>query len=493
MKRTKKSGKLLVFSQEMPTYEKREETLEGIKYTVVPVVMMVEGVHSGSRGPLLHTAEELGKLPDAWNGRPVVIGHPQIDGQYVSANNPTILEENKVGFIFNTKMEDNKLKAEAWIQMDKLQTVSPQAYANIENGDVMEVSVGVFTDEEPVQGVWHDEQYTAIAHNHRPDHLALLPQGVGACSVVDGCGIRVNEAGDVQVNSGKTTYADLKRLNKAGYVLRGILVQKDFIRFLEDVRNKIYNMDSNTESFYLEEVNDNYVIYSKRANGVTSYYKQAYQTVSNDSVEWIGAPIQVTRNVTYEPVSNPQATVNSSINNKNKEVTMNSKNGCTACKEKIDALITNEATPYKEEDREWLNNLEEAQLDKMAPVIIEKKIEVNKEVPAQITKEQAFKALGIENPAEYEAQMKFGLGMYRAQVDKMVKTILANTGDVWKEEELKAMPFETLQKLAQSIPTKKAVEEPVDYSMFGAKVPEIEVNTEIEPMPLPGVEFETSK
>ena len=49
-------------------YSLRTEVYEGKEHLVVPVVMMVEGVHNGSHGPILHTIEELGKFPGAWNG-----------------------------------------------------------------------------------------------------------------------------------------------------------------------------------------------------------------------------------------------------------------------------------------------------------------------------------------------------------------------------------------------------------------------------------------
>lgn len=67
-------------------YEVREETLNGREYVVVPVTMMVEGVHSGSKGPLLHTSEELGKIPESWNGMPVTVDHPVVEGLPVSAH-----------------------------------------------------------------------------------------------------------------------------------------------------------------------------------------------------------------------------------------------------------------------------------------------------------------------------------------------------------------------------------------------------------------------
>ncbi len=73
-------------------YTIRTEMLNGKEHLVVPVVMMVEGVHSGSHGPLLHLAEELGKFTGAWDGRPVTISHPSVDGQNVSASSPSVLE-----------------------------------------------------------------------------------------------------------------------------------------------------------------------------------------------------------------------------------------------------------------------------------------------------------------------------------------------------------------------------------------------------------------
>ena len=53
---------VILCQTEQPTYIARELTYEGKTHLVIPVVMMVEGVHNGSRGPVLHSAEELGKI-----------------------------------------------------------------------------------------------------------------------------------------------------------------------------------------------------------------------------------------------------------------------------------------------------------------------------------------------------------------------------------------------------------------------------------------------
>ena len=57
----------------------------------------------------------------------------------------------------------------------------------------MEVSTGLFTENVQANGVFGGKAYHAIATNYRPDHLAILPDQIGACSIEDGAGLlRVN-------------------------------------------------------------------------------------------------------------------------------------------------------------------------------------------------------------------------------------------------------------------------------------------------------------
>src|SRR6202008_4855408 len=51
-----------------------------------------------------------------------------------------------------------------------------------------DVSTGFFADTEAARGSFHGVPYTEIHHNIRPDHLAVLPEAVGACNWRDGCG-----------------------------------------------------------------------------------------------------------------------------------------------------------------------------------------------------------------------------------------------------------------------------------------------------------------
>ena len=56
------------------------------------------------------------------------------------------------------------------------------------DGDIIEVSTGYFADKLDESGEFEGEEYDGVQINLRPDHLAILPNTIGACSVDDGCG-----------------------------------------------------------------------------------------------------------------------------------------------------------------------------------------------------------------------------------------------------------------------------------------------------------------
>lgn len=184
----------------------RTETWQGQEYTVVPVVAIVEGVLFGANAsaPEFAPASEFGKVPEGWNGRPVTYGHPKVNGLFVSASNPQVLEDNAMGMMFNTKLEDNKLKTEAWLNTSRINELGGDilaTYQKIVDGELVEVSVGAFIEVIQTPGVFAGKNYSGVWSNVVPDHLAFLEEGVpGACSVADGCGVpRLNAQNAVEV------------------------------------------------------------------------------------------------------------------------------------------------------------------------------------------------------------------------------------------------------------------------------------------------------
>lgn len=175
----------------------RREKHQGNDYIVAPLVLMREGVLNGSKGPLYYPADELQKDPDTWNDMPIVVYHPKTsDGKSASARQPTIMERYHIGRLYNASYSEGRLVAEAWINVERARQVDQRVLTNIEAGRPIEVSTGLYTVEEPLAGEYNGTPYKAIARNYKPDHLAVLPDQIGACSLEDGCGLLVNSIHD---------------------------------------------------------------------------------------------------------------------------------------------------------------------------------------------------------------------------------------------------------------------------------------------------------
>lgn len=163
-------------------------------YLTAPVVMLVAGVLNEG----LVTGEALDPL--AWNGVPVVVNHPcNVTGNAVSARSPEVLEDYGIGHIYNARLGTGKrngqavpsLVAELWIDVERVKALGGealQAYQMLETHTPLEVSTAFYSDAERQAGSFYGTPYREIHHNLRPDHLALLPNTIGACSVAHGCG-----------------------------------------------------------------------------------------------------------------------------------------------------------------------------------------------------------------------------------------------------------------------------------------------------------------
>jgi hypothetical protein len=438
-------------------YQIREESLEGRKHIVVPVIMMKEGVHNGSHGPILHQEQELSKYTEAWNGIPVTIQHPaNEEGANVSANSPEMLETSTVGRVFHTHYNDG-LRAEAWLDVEKLQTVSPEAYGYIMQGKPLDVSVGVFSDTENTEGEWDGETYESIAVNYRPDHLALLPGEKGACAWSDGCGVRNNQRGGKMDDLFRT----FKELNQKGYVVLPIVNDQGYRELQQSLQSKLDELDTNSRQYYLQEVYADYFVYSIHSSeGGQTLYKRGYTVQDNGVVEFgEDSPVEVRRKVNYVTM---KGMVRTKFNNKNGGNMPKEGNLC--CEAKVEALIAHKLTRYSAEDKDWLMGLEEDQIDKLSPM--EPKAPAAKSEP-QVNKDEVveeFKA-GLKTiedftaimPEEMKAHFDRGVTLYKEQREALVKGIMDNTKDNFSKEQLEAMDDPTLESIFKSV-------RPVDYS-----------------------------
>lgn len=457
-------------NKEIEAYQIQEEEIDGVNYLTAPVVMMVEGVHRGSHGPLFHSATELSKSTAAWEGMPVVINHPQDEaGNYISANS---VQEKVVGYVCEPKMEGKKLKAKIRVNVDKTSVASPTTIAALKANKVLEVSIGVFTDEIKEDGEWNGETYTARAINHKPDHLAILPTDQGACSVSDGCGIRVNK---LQTNNiGGMTNEEIIMKNSLLVDFRSLQVNQlsydDISRMMWDKLHAMKVEDSQGNELkecWPESIYDKYLIYRERTQvgkeTVVKFYQQNY-IITNDQIEFTDAPVEVVKELKYKVVQ---------TNKEGGQKMADEKKPCpkgTICKEsKVEALIANKLTAYTLEDKDMLMGLDEAIIDKMTPIEPEAVV-VNKEVQVPAVYKTVDEFLNAA-PEEIRDSLRTGLVLNEERRETLVQSILTNSVQgTWSEEELKGKATAELEKLSRSYPA------PVNYSGMGNK-PTVQVNT----------------
>jgi hypothetical protein len=370
----------------------RRAQLQGKNYIVAPVAMLTEGVHAGSNGPLLYRESECKKAIPAWNMKPIVVYHPQMNGQGISACDPDVLEKQQVGMIMNTGWR-GKLRCEAWIDEARAAQVDNRVIEALENNKVMEVSTGLFTDNVGEPGEWNGEPYSAEATNHQPDHLALLPDKIGACSVADGAGL-------LQLNEAATG------LN-AGHTTRIVDACNSYVVYESELDGKLFKL--------------NYSL-----NGSTS------------EVEIVGSPEEVIRVTEYKSVAPKMnaAPVDKALSNNQKEKRRMTKEAL------VQSLIDNAATKWADGDREILMNMDESVLEKLtpvaAPVAPEKPVENAAPVaPAQVTVEQyigqapeAFRAVLINAQNAYEAQKAELIAKITANVRNQFTPAYLGTKDV---------------------------------------------------------------
>jgi hypothetical protein len=185
------------------------KTLNGRRYAVAPLTLIVPGVLNGSSGALFYPTEEIARNVQAWNGVPLTVDHPQsFDGQFISGRTSEALDKHGIGVVLNASEKDGKLVAEGWFDLELTAKLAPSILDSLNSSRPIELSTGLFTkNEKAPQGAnFMGTPYDFIARSYRPDHLAVLPNKVGACSVNDGCGVLVNE-NDSTLSEGKTPMA----------------------------------------------------------------------------------------------------------------------------------------------------------------------------------------------------------------------------------------------------------------------------------------------
>lgn len=352
---------------------------------VLPVVAIVEGVLNGFLVP----NEEIEKFVTAWEGAPIPVNHPQVNGIHVSANLPQILESRVIGRFHNVRAEDSRLKGEIWLDVHK---AADKGFGDVieafTSGQMMEVSTAYFADTEPTQGIFNGKRYSGIHRNLRPDHLAVLPNETGACSIADGCGaLRAN-----QEEKGFFMGTLQKLRNLFSMPSLGLETNEESMtERVRAVRQAVDAMDGHGEVFYLVDVFDDSAIYENDGK----MYRRSYQLGEDGVATFTSEPEQVRMEKSFVPVANE-----------------------SEAEAEDDLPEESGETPETNEDEAMSDN-DQAQ----APQL----------------------------DAETLTAVNWAREKYDAEKDRLVKRLTANAACAFDESDLNAMHVNELEKLDRSL------------------------------------------
>lgn len=164
------------------TYEER--TVNGVEYLIVNGVPIIEGYLNQAYVP----ADEFGRWVNDWNGIDLVMRHPDANGGSAKVPSPDV---QVLGRFYNAGIDTGRkaLTGEYWFNKAELlkTELGRTVYNRILAGKAIETSTGYFA-------MTVEENGRKVHREIHPDHIAVLPDEIGACSVADGCGVNRNSA-----------------------------------------------------------------------------------------------------------------------------------------------------------------------------------------------------------------------------------------------------------------------------------------------------------
>lgn len=504
----------IVFNLEAQAPAIRHETLKGRKHVVVPGVMITEGVHTGSDGPVFYSAEKTAQMSQAWNHKPLVVYHPtNSEGQNISSSDKVVIDTQEIGRVLNTQwlQADGSLPArqgfEAWIDEEHANTVDKRILENVMAGKKVEVSTGLFIETDGKPGVFNGVSYNKEAIVQKPDHLAILPDMEGACSIAKGAGLLANAAPvaldydnmlDLVSNRNwskaerdklsKGDFGDPKRqafpikdqsdLDNAAHLIghakdpsavkarlkaiakrKGLKVPATWNQAGELTANEVshHEMQSQAQDYvdskhgysgYVRDMYSDHFVFRKDGK----HYTQKFAMNGNKlTVDEAAPPVEVFKTSRYETADG------SFVVGNQKETVMDRK-------QLVDKLIGNGSGMWTEGDREFLTKLPDDRFKKFsdpvpapapavntaAPIIANgNPVPAVPPTPAPVVRPVSAEEYISNAPAGMQEFLREGLNAAATEKANLIKAITANVNNTFTAEELGVMKNDGLRRMAQ--------------------------------------------
>ncbi|WP_106478116.1 DUF2213 domain-containing protein [Phytohalomonas tamaricis] len=174
----------------------KKETIEGEDHYRIPAVTLPDNVVMNGG---LYPADEIEASYKSLENTPAPLGHPMVNGEFVSATHPIAVNKYGVG-AWNT----NVRRENGRVRLDKLVNIrvanqtekGRQLIQAIEKQEPIHTSTGLTLQQRTGNGESKGKKYTWVAANMKFDHDCFLLGEPGAATPAEGVGVFVNSAGD---------------------------------------------------------------------------------------------------------------------------------------------------------------------------------------------------------------------------------------------------------------------------------------------------------
>lgn len=168
----------------------RYETHNGREHMVIPSFTLPDGVVMNGG---MYPHDEIEKSYKSLEGTLAPLSHPQVDGEYVSANKAEAINAHHIGaWNRNVKRVGNRVSVEKWVDIEFAKTTEGgrKLIEAVNKGDPIHTSTGILLDREMTPNA---DGYSWIARDMIFDHDAVLIGETGAATPADGVGMMVNK------------------------------------------------------------------------------------------------------------------------------------------------------------------------------------------------------------------------------------------------------------------------------------------------------------
>lgn len=214
----------------------RYEKLNGRDVVIVPSATLPDNVVMNG---ITYPADEIKKSFKSLERTPAPLGHPTINGKFVSASDPEGINIGWIGaWNSNVRQENGRILIDKIIDVERANQSDggKKVLKAIEDGEPVNTSTGLLCQ---IEEVSNDGKTQKIARNMVFDHDAILLDEEGAATPDQGVGMMVNSAGeDIEVINSALDDAD-RDLDWAVDSLARALERRERIPMLERMKSAV--------------------------------------------------------------------------------------------------------------------------------------------------------------------------------------------------------------------------------------------------------------